>query len=534
MNKAPVIRNGSQPPEAPIRKRATICVGVVLFLLCLAAEPRSANGWPRDSQTQEPSIKVESNLVLVPVFVYAKYGLQPLPSKEEKRCLYSESSLFYSLSADQSFSPRDCAARVVKDLTPDDFRLFEDGQLRRVETVARQSWALDVRDNRTWHIENSDTPQGIWSSSDLDHSFMPGGPPFYYILGYVPGEADRGCHRIRVEVVRPNTQVFSRDEYCAGQSPSNLLKGTKIGDKLERELSETGHGNIPVSAQAGVVPVGNKQVEDVVLEFPWQQLTYSADVTSGRFYIHIGILGAVYSREGKIVTRFSDLLWPSYWPTVVMGWATSTAFADRDLLPSYLSHWKPVWLPTRYETQFDLAPGDYDLRIVLSDGSKVGRVEMPLTVEDYQSEPLALSSVFLCNRFRDAHVAEIETKEANFVPQYVPLVSKAVRVTPAGDMQFESGDLLSAYFEIYDQQLAANHAPRIQANLRIVDTKGDVVKQFGAVDATTYEQPSSVVVPIAREIPIAKLRKGEYRLEVQASDSAGRITPWKAASFTIH
>jgi hypothetical protein len=32
---------------------------------------------------------------------------------------------------------------------------------------------------------------------------------------------------------------------------------------------------------------------------------------------------------------------------------------------------------------------------------------------------------------------------------------------------------------------------------------------------------------------ISKLPKGSYRLDVQATDSAGKSTPWRTASFTV-
>src|SRR6185312_3547904 len=225
--------------------------------------------------------------------------------------------------------------------------------------------------------------------------------------------------------------------------------------------------------------------------------------------------------------------WPSYWPTIVKGWQLYNADSwmfDFVSTGDDLNRWEPVWLPARYEAQLELAPGEYNLRVVLSDGFQAGRTELPLTVDSNDAQSLTLGSVFLCKRFRDAHVAEIETAAAGFAPQYVPLVSKGVQVTPAADTTFTPLEQLFAYFDINDSKVAVKPAPRVQASMRIVEAKnGTVVKDYPAVDAAPYEQTGSAIISIAREIPIGALPQGEYRLEVQASDSAGRKTPWRAA-----
>jgi predicted phage tail protein len=41
------------------------------------------------------------------------------------------------------------------------------------------------------------------------------------------------------------------------------------------------------------------------------------------------------------------------------------------------------------------------------------------------------------------------------------------------------------------------------------------------------------MIPIGDELPVSQLPKGNYRLEVRATDSAGRSTPWRTASFTL-
>src|SRR5208337_1442518 len=100
-----------------------------------------------------------------------------------------------------------------------------------------------------------------------------------YLLSYVPDSAPitAGCHRIQVKVRRPKVQIFARDEYCAGQTPSDLLNVTKEGSELEQELNQKGRGGIPLFLQVGALRIeaGKEQLVDIVLKFPWSQLHHS-------------------------------------------------------------------------------------------------------------------------------------------------------------------------------------------------------------------------------------------------------------------
>ncbi|MGE5325410.1 MAG: hypothetical protein ACM3NO_00100, partial [Deltaproteobacteria bacterium] len=143
-------------------------------------------------------------------------------------------------------------------------------------------------------------------------------------------------------------------------------------------------------------------------------------------------------------------------------------------------------------------------------------------------------SVMLCKRYRDAHVAAVERAAANFAPQYVPMVSKGMEVTPAGDTTFGKDDPLIPYFEIYEPLLASQPDTKVEARIRILDAKtGEIVKDFPPIDAAPYENPGRTTIPVARQVPYEQLPKGAYRLEVQAADSAGRSSEVRSAEFTV-
>ena len=54
-----------------------------------------------------------------------------------------------------------------------------------------------------------------------------------------------------------------------------------------------------------------------------------------------------------------------------------------------------------------------------------------------------------------------------------------------------------------------------------------------AVDGASYEQPGSTVLSFAGDLPIAQLPKGDYRVELQATDSADHSTLMRTPTFTI-
>ena len=53
------------------------------------------------------------------------------------------------------------------------------------------------------------------------------------------------------------------------------------------------------------------------------------------------------------------------------------------------------------------------------------------------------------------------------------------------------------------------------------------------MSAADWIVPGNPVIPIGLKIATEKLQKGSYRLEIQASDSAGRQTEWRQTNFTI-
>ncbi len=117
---------------------------------------------------------------------------------------------------------------------------------------------------------------------------------------------------------------------------------------------------------------------------------------------------------------------------------------------------------------------------------------------------------------------------------FVPLVSKGMEFTPSGDTSFKKDDSLFAYYEVYEPLLAGLPAPQVQMRMKIINTQtGELKVDSGLRSAAAWMQPGNTVIPVSQQVAVDRLDKGLYRMEVQATDSAGRSTVWRTASFTV-
>lgn len=473
------------------------------------------------------SIRVESNQVLIPTYVFYKDRMGEL-SEKELGCIGASNALYFKLLPDQAYTSTDCDEAFVHGLTAEDFHISEDGVEQRIQRVTFEpSPKVDARDNFGFHIEHSETPRGNWSTAEMPRGYGTSLVRYLYRIAYVPPGSENGsCHRVSVKVGRKDAFVYARSQYCTVVNPpDDPLNGTVFGKKLDGYATSEKEAKIPLSLQAGsFYSRANTARADLALEFPWHSLR--REWSDGSLYATIGVLGLVYRKDGTLAKRFSDFgCCASDAPNFL-----STNGRHRDAYPEM----DITYIPTRYEAQIDLPPGEYNLRLILSHGSKFGRAEVPLNIESYDGKQLAISSLVLCKRFRDAAVAAQEAAAVDLAPQYVPLVSKSVQVTPTGNTTFRKGEPLFAYFELYEPLLTGTPATTVQTRLKLTDVKtGEVKMDTGPRSAADWIQPGKSVIPIPKQIAVDKLPAGSYRLEVQAMDSAGKSTVWRAANFTV-
>jgi hypothetical protein len=276
---------------------------------------------------------------------------------------------------------------LVHDLTAADFQVLDDGKEQPIQSVSEETHLYwNVRDNGGHHTEYMGPGGGKWSTAEWPPGFTGDIDfPQYYIVAYtVPGSPEGSCHHIKVIVNRSNALVAARGVYCnTSHSAWDPLKGTTLGTQMESHLASSKGNKIDISVLAATLYSGRGAARiHIALDWPWESL--KAELKTK------GVLGVVFNKEGSLVTRFSDL-------------ADRGGISDRDW-PSWEGLHRgasPRFVENRYETQVTLPPGEYDLRVVLGDGKRFGRAEIPLTVDAFDRKELAISGVSLCKQIDD-------------------------------------------------------------------------------------------------------------------------------------
>jgi len=100
---------------------------VLIFVVWLATSLCVAVPVAADRLRATYSIRVESDLVVVPAFVFDKGAKFELATVEEKQCLDANREAFDKLGSSEPFLPKDCDSTAVRGLTARDFHVFEDG-----------------------------------------------------------------------------------------------------------------------------------------------------------------------------------------------------------------------------------------------------------------------------------------------------------------------------------------------------------------------------------------------------------------------
>ena len=469
-------------------------------------------------------IKVESDEVVVPVLVL----------DAQRVAQYEKTDAMAHLTEEMAGDFHSWDDLPIRDLVASDFHVFEDGQEQRIRNVTYGTPPItSVRDNFGPYSEFVGSGGGIWVVPDVrvdsNRTFVLNLPALpRYLISYVaPGSSDGSCHQVTVKVGRPDSLVYARSQYCnARHSGADPLNGTKLGERMESDSASAKSGGIGLSlAAVPLFAVAPATRVAIYLEFAPKSLKFLNDDCTPT--PPIGILGELYTKDGTLAARFSDQ---------ASGYGDVVQDAHERPLVQSTSSGPTTCLfygPSRYQREVNAPPGQYNLRVVVRHGGKFGRAEIPLNVNSYSDNRLAISGITVAKRFRElpAESPEVPTVLPG---SYKPLVSKGVEIIPAADSRFRKGETFCFYFEVYEPQQPGSPPATVEFHLRILDAKTDtLMKELRPADAAPYSQPGNPVIPVGGGIDISSLPRGSYRLETQATDSTGQSTTWQATSFTV-
>jgi VWFA-related protein len=335
----------------------------------------------------------------------------------------------------------------------------------------------------------------------------------YYVISYIPESSEEGqCHQLKVKVNQGGAVVRARTGYCTAR-PVEVLAGTPAERDLEKMLSASAPGSLAASMQAPYFYSAPDTARvNVSIDLPLQGL--SLEKKKGKFHAAMNVLGVAYRPDGTVGARFSDTV--------------NLEFGDKKQFEEYAR------TPFHYENQFEIAAGQYALKVVFSSApGAFGKVEIPLAIDSYDGKKFSLSAMALSNQIRD--VSDMDTSlTAQLLDDRKPLVTSGKQVTPSGSNRFKSSDVVAFYAEVYDPLLAEREdQPAVGVQMRIVDRKTGQQKIDSGLIRVGTVQHGNPVIPIGVRVPVQQLGAGSYRLEVKAVDVKGNTSPIRTAEVEV-
>jgi hypothetical protein len=337
----------------------------------------------------------------------------------------------------------------------------------------------------------------------------------HYLLGYVPSEesaSDNACHSLKVKSERGGTIVRARTGYCNGK-PVDLLAGKVEGKDLEARLGSTAAGNVTATLQAPYLYSGpNTARVNVVLEFPSTDISFKKE--KGKLYAELHVLGIASRGDGVVAARFSDTV--------------KLELADKKELPDFQSK------PYHYEKQFEVAPGEYHLKVAFAtDDKHFGKLDTPLVVDKHGANDFGVSSIVLGKSF--TRLSNDSTGlDALLLEDQVPLVFGNMQIIPAANTTYSRSQKLVLYAEIYEPLLASpdvDPAKTLACQVRFLEKSSGAVKFDSQVMGIKDAKKGITTVPIAMGLPLDGLPPGSYTLELTVFDGAKRQLK-RTADFT--
>lgn len=335
----------------------------------------------------------------------------------------------------------------------------------------------------------------------------------FYILGYAPPDTPEGsCHTIKVKLNRSGLSApRSRSGYCNVRT-ANVLEGKPLEKQLEAHAAGSQAGSIHGVLEAPFFYTGpNTARVNLAMEIPSDSFQFNKE--KGKYHASLNVLGIAYRNDGSIGAKFSD---------------TVNVDLEKD-------EWKEFTKsPYQYENQFDAAPGDYKLTVVLSAGGDAfGKFESPLSIDAYDGKHFSLSGVALTNSVHK--LSDIpESLDSVLLEDRTPLVVKGMEIVPSATNRFKHTDNVVVYSEVYEPLLTSENPPVVAAGYTILErATNNKIFSTGAVRCEDFIHKGNPVIPIGLKVKVDDLKPGAYRLVMQAVDSAKNNAPNRMVDFDI-
>ena len=336
----------------------------------------------------------------------------------------------------------------------------------------------------------------------------------YYILGYTPPESDEGsCHSLRVKVDGGAT-VRARSGYCNAKPHDLLTRDQPIEKALENRVAGTQPGNVAASMQLPFFyTASNVARVNVAMEIPGSALKFEKQ--KGKLHAEMNVLGIAYKADGSVAARFSDTV--------------KRDFEEKKQMEAFEK------TPFHYENQFDVASGNYKLKVAfVSGGESFGKLEMPLSIDPWESKQFTISGLALSHEVHKT-TDLISGLDESLIEDRTPLVTQGLQVIPAGSDKFSKTAPPLFYVEVYEPMLKDSPDTKLAfgMQIRVLDRKsGEQKFTTGMMRFDLPEKSENPMFPLGERVPVDTLGPGQYIVEVQALSMAG-TTVKRTADFDL-
>jgi VWFA-related protein len=335
----------------------------------------------------------------------------------------------------------------------------------------------------------------------------------YYLLGYTPANPspEGSCHTIQVKVEQKGLHVRARSGYCSVPAPDPLL-GKPEGAALEARAASAQPGSVQVSLQTPFFYTAPNQARvNLALECPSESFHFAKE--KGKYASSVNVLGIAYRQDGSVAARFSDEV-------------------KLDLEKDEMKEFERQ--PFQYQNTFDVAPGNYTLKVVMSLGGETfGKYETPLQIEPNEGKPFTLSALVISDQIHAVSDLSMAMDSA-LLEDRTPLVADGMQVVPSATNQFDHKKKIGLYFEIYDAKLADANPPRVAMRYLLVDRKTNQAVFDSATSwINSMAQKGSPLIPVGLWLAVEKIPPGQYTLVVGASDNVGNWAPTRRLNFEL-
>jgi VWFA-related protein len=335
----------------------------------------------------------------------------------------------------------------------------------------------------------------------------------YYVLGYAPEDLshDGTYHSIKVKVATNGLEVRARTGYYDTKGV-DALAGKPESKTLEAQLASAQAASTHLDAEASYFYQGADQaLVNVALSVPGEAFNFAKDKKN--FHCDVTILGVAYRPDGSVAARFSD--------------SRALDYEKKDLKDFTEGAFN-------YRTGFDIAPGEYKLKIAVSTGGNTfAKQEIPLAVRPYNGNQFNISGVILSDQLQKVSDAAVSMDEALLEDQKT-FVVQGFQLQPSPNNTFKAGKQVVLYVEVYAPQLAAGGQPAVQLRYEVVDRKTNQPVAHMTAPVDRFEKAGNPVIPIGIPVRLDGVQPGQYELEILALDASGNRTPVERAEFNLN